>query len=355
MSHKKKDEEQDEDELSDDLALAGMVLGFSDGGAVPAPADPVDQVLSQVPQASGSLAPAAAALGAPITEGALGDPQINGEHVLGKLGLRDLLGGKLGKKIISAAEEAEDPAAAGVAGLGHVEKVVNDHSDLIGKRAKALFNEKPAEASEEEELSAEDHKELAERLHNLAGNPAALIDELADATLPLHAVAPQTAQSAQQTATRAVQFLSSKLNQPAPDPMGREYESSSTERAKFNRYLSVVEDPSIALHQVKAGMFLPETAETLQTVYPKLYDKMKQSVLENLDPEMPYQKKLMVSQFLGTPLDSSLSSDRIRALQQSFVPPPPPGPVAPAKKPKKSLSKLNISERTSLKNDDNDL
>lgn len=311
----------------------------------------LSQILADVPETAGSYSPAAEALGADFHEGHLGDPQVNGEHVLGHVGLQDLLSDKLGKKIVRAADSAEDPSLAGIAGLGHVEKVVNTHSSLLESRAKRVYGG-DGDSGEEKPPSHEAHQELIENLSNLANNPKALIERLSAATHALHAVAPHTAASTQETATRAIQFLASKIRQPDPDPLGEKYEPSSTERLNFHRYVSVVEDPTVALHQVKQGTLTPETLETLQTVYPRLYDKMKQAVIGKLDPGMPYQTKMMVSQFLGEPVDSSLKPERILSLQGAFAPGSPPAGAGGRSSPRKSSSKLTLANRTTLDSQD---
>lgn len=336
------------------MATPEEILNFADGGAVPAPLpSPIEAILANVPKAAGSYTPAAEALRAPINEGALGDPRINGEHLVGHVGLRNLLDEKLSDKIVRAAEKADDPALAGVAGLGHVEKTVNAHADLLEKRAKRVFSEEKEELPEKE-LSSEEHRKVLERINHLAGDPTALISGLTDATQALHAVAPQIAQSAQQAAARAVQFLASKAPQRDPEAMSAPYESSPTERAAFNRYLSVVENPTAALHEIKHGTLVPETTETLKAVYPRLYDSMKQSLISHIDPETSFRTKMMIGQFLGAPVDSSMSPARILSLQSSFAPPPPPPGSPAAKPPRKSLSKLSLADRTSLTPKDSD-
>lgn len=313
--------------------------------------DDLSQILADVPDTAGSYSPAAEALGQPLHEGMLGDPQINGEHVLGHHGLQDLLNEKLSQKIVSASERAEDPSLAGIAGLGHVEKAVNTHSGTLEKRARAIFagdSEKP----EGEPLSHDDHKAFTEEITNLANNPAALIDRLSAATSAMHAVAPQTAASTQQTAARAIQFLATKISSPDPEPLGAPSEPSATERLHFDRYLSIVEDPTRALHQIHEGTLIPETTETLGAVYPQLYGKMKQLMIAHMSPQMPYQTKVMVSQFMGEPLDSSLSPERIASLQSTFIPAQEEQAPAGGRAPHRVPSKLTLADRTSIDNRD---
>ncbi len=309
-------------------------------------------ILATVPESAGSFAPAAEALGAPIHEGVLGDPQLNGEHLVGHVGIQDILSGKLSDDIVRAAERSENP---GVGGLSHVEKAVNKHSDLLDSNLDSAFNGNP-ENPEEKTPEPDQHKELTAQMSNLANNPIALIDHLDGVTKALHAVAPQIASSVQQTATRAIQFLASKVASPEPNVLGGEHIPSQTEISHFNRYLGIVENPTSALKQIKNGTLTSETTEVLANVFPRLYDKMKQAVIGSLNPETPYRLRMMMSQFLGEPLDSSMSFERVQSLQNSFSPAqnPQSQTLGGTKAPKKSLSKLDLADRTSLKPKDED-
>lgn len=328
-------------------------LHFAEGGEVSPvpemPVSPVEQIVSQIPEMTGSYSKAAEALTKPITEEVLGNPEINGEHIVGHMGLRTILDGKLNDSIVRRSERAEDPANAGLMGLGHVEKLISKHSSSLDTDGKNLFDGKE-EKPKIEEPNAENHKELIEKIHTLSSDMPSLIDHISNSTIALHAVAPQTAASAQQTMTRAIQFLASKSEQPLKDPLDEELPPSQSEMNSFNRYLHIVENPKVALTQLKNGTLMPETMETLSAVYPKLYDKMKQSVIASIDSSASYQKKLAASQFLGDPLDSSLSPERILSLQTSMIPEKEPEVT---KKPKgKSEASLDISSRTSLKPQD---
>lgn len=332
--------------------------GFAEGGEVESSpmVQPItlEHVVNSIPQMEGSYSQAAQALSQPIHEGLLGDSQINGEHVLAHVGLRNILSGELSDKIVRASERAQDPSFAGVAGLGHVEKIVGKHQDALDNESKFTFDGKPSKTEEPEPRSIEDHKELVDQMNSLAGNATGLIDNIDQSTAALKAVAPQTASSTQQAIARAVQFLSSKAAQPAMGPLDEPNEPSPSEVAQFSRYVDVVENPKIALKQIKDGTIGPETVEALQTVYPKLYDKMRHDVIASLKPSTPYSVKMAASQFLQDPMDSTLTPQRVASLQRSFYI-NTDVPQAPQKTPKASKSgmgELDIAGRTSLTKQD---
>ncbi len=325
----------------------GVVLMYAEGGSVPA-ASSVNEVLSSIPEKAGSLVDSAQATNSPINESMLGDPVLNGEHIVAHTGIQDFLSGKLNNDVLKASSKME------LAGLGHVEKIINKHIDNVETHRDGVFGEKTS-APEWNELGQEEQKNLIENINTLAANPQALIDRIQNSTSGIHAVAPQTAESAQQTAARAISFLSTKSSQPDSGSLNKPYEPSQTEISKFNRYLQIVENPATALHQVKEGTLIPETLETLKAVYPSLYGHMKQGIIENLGKDIPFSRQMSMGQFLEEPLDSSLTFPRTVQLQGSYAQAQSAqnSPAPKSSKPSSALSKLDIADRTSLHPSDN--
>jgi hypothetical protein len=199
------------------------------------------------------------------------------------------------------------------------------------------------------------HKKLADNLTKVANNPQTLLDHVTDHTASAYDVAPNTTSGIQQTAMRAATFLSSKLPQkgnPVSSPFNKPYEPSATEIAQFDRYRTIVENPTLALKQVKDGTLTKETIETLNAVYPKLYQEMQQEVMKQAsslkkDAVVPYKTQQSVSIFLGTPVNSSMEPQAVQGYQAAIAaaagakahPAPPPHGTA-------GLAKLDLSARS---------
>lgn len=202
-----------------------------------------------------------------------------------------------------------------------------------------------------QKLTPEDQQKKFEKISTAikerVTNPTKFVDDLQDSTKDLHSFAPGISTALNTTSARATQFLATKLPaQEASSPLSKPYEPSTAELAKFNRYYSVVEKPLSILKQVQAGTLTSEGLEALQVVYPKLYAQMQSEALTHLgkvkDVAMvPYQKKLMLSMFLGQDLSNSLKPSNIASAQiinntpQSGVP----------KSTQTGLGKLNKSEQ----------
>jgi hypothetical protein len=163
-----------------------------------------------------------------------------------------------------------------------------------------------------------------ERIQELAQNPQVMMDHLAKHTEAIADAAPNVSQHVQSTILNGVQFLNSKIpRNPNQLPLSAPWEPSRSQKTEFNRYYQVVDDPMIALKQVKAGTLNSQTMEALGAVYPSLLQDMRKSLMENLTPRhvknMPYSTKMGISMLMGQPLDESLAHPSIAANQMAFA------------------------------------
>lgn len=142
------------------------------------------------------------------------------------------------------------------------------------------------------------------------------IEKLSDA-------APLAASQSQQVMARSIQFLLEKIPKSA-NPTGlfaREYTPSTIEISKFKRYVRAVENPLTLLEDMKNGTVTSEGVEAVQEVYPNLYQRIQQSVIEQIaeDPEaVSYEKRLSLGILLNMPTEGSLTPESIRGLQSHF-------------------------------------
>lgn len=164
--------------------------------------------------------------------------------------------------------------------------------------------------------------------------------------------APEISNSMKMGFIRGMQFLNSKLPQRPMDSFGNRAEISSADIQKFNRYRQAVESPLSSLDQLKDNLLAPETTEALTAVYPKAFNEMRQELINQLanrknDNALSFQKKMVISQFLGEPMAGSLSPNSILNNQMIYANAPKPGQqTAMAQKPQRTrASGLNKMER----------
>lgn len=213
----------------------------------------------------------------------------------------------------------------------HLGEMAQKAANAIDKNAAGIF------ASEIEKRSGfvrPEDETAPEKLHGLglmvmdhATDPQKLIDKMNDSTMVMANSAPDISMALTANVARAVSFLASKVPQPQKENLlDTTPEPSRTEIQKFNRYAQVVEDPISVLKKLRDATVLPQDLEALSAVYPALYSTMKTSVLDKLIGKMgkqksinlPYNKRMSLSLFLGMPLDSSMKAQSIMSNQQAF-------------------------------------
>lgn len=175
------------------------------------------------------------------------------------------------------------------------------------------------------ENKKEAFKNTAKNLETLASNPDLMIDQLAKSTARISFAAPQIAQETHNVLIRATDFLASKVpkDPSQPNVFAREYQPSSMEIAKFERYMQAVEHPLSVFEDMEKGTLTREHVEALKAVYPGMYAQLQQEVIDQATTEgekIPYNKKVQLSILLDVPTDLSLEPTNIAGLQANFMP-----------------------------------
>lgn len=204
-----------------------------------------------------------------------------------------------------------------------IERMQQQLTTRISRGAKSLFSEgEKLTAPASSELTPDEYDKTAQQIKDFSSDPEHFLNSVSTATESLHGIAPDIAGSLTASISRATQFLASKLPDLGhPSPMTEPYKPSVTEMAVFNRYYSTVRNPLNVFNSLKNGTLTHEQVETLQTVYPKMYQEMSTSILNQAFTKkspLPYSKKLMISLFTGQDLDNSLQPQNIAAAQMTL-------------------------------------
>jgi hypothetical protein len=231
---------------------------------------------------------------------------------------------------VEAVTLAKTPGLA-IRRLMQIEEMSNKVTKLVERGVKPLFSNEGRvaqtvirQALTKDEQIEKDQK-LFKELNDHIADPVSLIDQLQEQTQPLYDVAPQTAAALQMTTATATLFLQSKVpKEPDTKAMQTAFIPSQASLAKFNRYYSAVNNPLIAIDQIARGTLTPETIETLQVVYPSLYQSIQEEIMNQMiknkgKPTIGHQKKMMLGMFMGTPLVNSMQQPNILANQASFL------------------------------------
>lgn len=243
------------------------------------------------------------------------DPNRPGEdlrdaHDRGKKGLKSLSDGLLDPK-------HPKPAKEDLEGFkGHIEALQQDPSNLLD-RLRTLGESHPEHATE-----------LAARLST--------------ASSYLNSIKPKSQQLG---------------------PLDRVFPPSKQEQDQYDRQVSIVHNPNKVLDLAKRGMLQPKDLLTVQSVYPKLYQQMKDNAFETLaahkasGKEVTRKQARVLSAVLGQPLTFTQSSAAARAAMQANAPAQPP--TAPNKGKAsavelKQINKVDDLSATSLQDDEID-
>ena len=207
--------------------------------------------------------------------------------------LGGVLGGPVGAGIGAIARQALQPQSSGqmIAALGRsVEKIgsmTNGVGTWLSKGAGAVTNASNARnagVSAALQLWRGSHKTdqtaFQERSKAvLSANPGDIgphVEELPPAV--------QVAAGGQ--AARALQFLQTILPANAGSPSimapGRKVPASVPDQLKFAKAWATVIDPSTAVKDLKRGQLSPIQVQTLKSVYPRIYDGLRMSVLQGI-------------------------------------------------------------------------
>lgn len=246
-------------------------------------------------------------------------------------------------------------AAKGEAGrlmaLGNAQKEAVKAQKAMQSQVKGIINGARALAvsAPSRLLTSGNYEKKTDEIRKNAMNDGAFMDHLVNTTSAFSDHIPKMTQSIQMALTRTNEFLNSKLPPPANTSLFGVVKNppSDADISKFNRYYSIAENPYHALTQVKDGTIMPETVETLSTVYPKLYEEMKKELMTGLMSskdamKIPYQIKQSIHEFLGAPMDNPMS---ILSNQAVFAVSPQPGQMAQGKPRAKGLDKMDRTGR----------
>lgn len=274
--------------------------------------------------------------------------KMSGEHIVGKaldkvfdtatdLTLPGIArpAAKLAKKAVLDSILAIAPEKQSVLNqLMNLGEMAQKTSDVIEGKAAGIFAKEVEPHINNPFIGSKTEVPEEPKMHRLgtmvmdhSADPEKLIEQLNNSIGAISSAAPEISSALSTNVTQAVTFLASKI--PASQKEGLlDSEPKLTNGAiqQFNRYAQVVEKPIDVLNSVKNGTLIPQDIETLNAVYPGLYEVMRNQVMDKLISKvgkqksllLPYNKRMSLSFFLGMPLDSTLKPRSIMSNQQAF-------------------------------------
>lgn len=214
----------------------------------------------------------------------------------------------------AALGRASHIANVGALAAAHDAEVDRAVKRFLGSQSGAVPKRETAAETREARLSA--FKSQTEKLAELAANPDAIVG-LVQPGQTLSDAAPAVAASASATAAKAIAFLQAKMPadpNPATIPaLARAWAPTDSQLSRWERHLAAVNNPQVALQELKRGAVSAETVEALKAVYPKLLVDLQQRVVEHL-AEHSGQLSTAQRRGLSTLLEGGSPADQHRAL-----------------------------------------
>ncbi len=141
---------------------------------------------------------------------------------------------------------------------------------------------------------------------------------------------------------RGLKFLESKRPKqtalPGMLPGDGEWKPSRASLEVWGRYVIAVNDPVSVLEDLARGQATIEGAETLRTVYPRLFQEAQRLLLEaapKMQKTLPYARRMAISIMYQVPIDSTMTPQHLQFLTApgpgaAAAVPAPAAPGAPA-------------------------
>lgn len=171
----------------------------------------------------------------------------------------------------------------------------------------------------------EAYNNLRENIEKATTDPDFLARRMMISTSHLRNTMPKTSEFIEDRVLRAVNFLNSKLpvnqNLGRYPHMKREFEPSSFELARFERYLQVIESPLSILEDLESRSLTRDHVEAMAAVYPNLYERMRNQAMEvAADPKtnLGYDQRIQLGILMEFDSDPSMEPMRVQGLQANF-------------------------------------
>lgn len=209
-----------------------------------------------------------------------------------------------------------------------------------------------AAAEMPERVSRTDTIASVEHVRQLATNQDATLHAIHEHTAELTPHAPVVTSAVASTATRALMYLSSHAPPGRGGPTAFDPDAklrySDSDLASYQRRKDAALDPVSVLNKVAHHQVDREGIETLQAVYPKIYEEMRQQTIEEITKRggsIPRETRIQLGILLGFPADASQEPALVKAIQATKVPAAPPkGQPAPQQRGSKRPMKYDASQ-----------
>jgi len=190
----------------------------------------------------------------------------------------------------------------------------------VTKATKAVFKAGAQVVSANAWPSQKDNDRLDRQITKLQNNPTSLAEKAMRGDIGYYMPEHQTAGAG--SVTKAAEYLKSLKPQPHKlGPLDKEVPPTQAEKERYNRALTIANNPNVVLDYIKSGRLLTTDMKDLNGMYPALYRQMAAKLSNELitadarQELIPYETRMAASLFLGQALDASMQPLSIMAAQ----------------------------------------
>lgn len=233
-------------------------------------------------------------------------------------------GGKVGESVLPSITR---PLLEKVVNSKALQRTVNLQKEaikgdkLIKSAAENLFKGGLNTQIRHLQPSKETLDKLDATVHEYASNPG-----YAQPDARLAHYSPDHASELSMMSGRAVSYLDSlKPRDTQASILDTKLPPSSAQKESYYRQLAIAEQPILVMQKINDGTLAPQDIQTIQTIYPALYNRMANEVRMNITQHsaegntIPYTTRQAASLFLQMPLDSTMVPSSIASAQGVFA------------------------------------
>ena len=173
----------------------------------------------------------------------------------------------------------------------------------------------------------------AEELATAVANPQMVTDMVEERLGPVGFQEPGLSEQMVQIALRRIRFLHEKMpKNPGMGAFGQndKWRPADSEITKWSRYIAGT-NPEQVVEDMGNGRLTLEGVEAMEVVTPEIYERSKVRLFETVTErpkDLDYAQRLQLSIFFKSPVDSSMRSEFVSAMQRNFLPQEPPPPAS---------------------------
>jgi hypothetical protein len=148
--------------------------------------------------------------------------------------------------------------------------------------------------------SLSDYEKDKKRIENGLLSPESITGSFLKDNESMVELLPDTSLFMQESLMTGQQMLLDKFPKAPSDNPFYQYQPTQEALNTFDRYKTVIQDPKIALEQFRAGYMPMESVEVLKVVYPKIYNNLRDEVMEqSLGKNLNYYQRQQLHRVFG--------------------------------------------------------